>query len=512
MPDVRRQLAKQACALFGASLLAMAVAAIVAGSAFAGNAHFGIRVVDQQTGRGVPLVELETVNRLKWVSDSNGCVAINEPGLMGQRVFFYVRSHGYEFPKDGFGFAGVALETATGKRATIKIKRINVAERLYRVTGEGIYRDSVLLGEPAPLAEPLGSGEVAGQDSVFGEIYQNKVFWFWGDTGRMSYPLGHFWMAAAVSDLPGKGGLDPALGVNLRYFTGKDGFSRPVARLGVKHGPIWADGFLALPDPSGRERLVCHYAHMESLAKTLDHGLAVFNDDKAEFERLKPLDMKDRWCFPAQAHPIRHREGDADYIYTGEVFPNVRVKAQWNHYIDPARYEAFTCLAHAGSAGRVRYEWKPGAKPIDGPAEQQMIAAGRLRPDEAHFLPNDVDSGKPVLMHRGSVRWNAYRQRWIMIAGQFGGSSMLGEIWYAEAPEPTGPWRRAKKIVTHDKYSFYNPVHHPFFDQNGGRTIYFEGTYTHTFSGNPTATPRYDYNQVMYRLDLDDPRLKALRE
>jgi hypothetical protein len=230
--------------------------------------------------------------------------------------------------------------------------------------------------------------------------------------------------------------------------------------------------------------------------------------------------MKDRWCFPGQAHPIRHREGDVDYIYTGETFPNVRVKAQWNHYVDPAGYEAFTCIQGGsvgesvllrGADGRVRYEWKRSAKPIDGAAEQKMIAAGRMKPDEARFLPSDVDSGKPVLMSRGSVRWNAYRRRWIMIAGQFGGSSMLGEIWYAEAPEPTGPWRKAKKIVTHDKYSFYNPVHHPFFDQNGGRTIYFEGTYTHTFSGNPAPTPRYDYNQVMYRLDLDDPRLKAVR-
>ncbi|MBI3860545.1 MAG: hypothetical protein HY290_01470, partial [Planctomycetia bacterium] len=41
-----------------------------------------------------------------------------------------------------------------------------------------------------------------------------------------------------------------------------------------------------------------------------------------------------------------------------------------------------------------------------------------------------------------------------------------------------------------------------------GRQIFFEGTYTHTFSGNPhETTPRYEYNQVMYRLDLDDPRL-----
>ena len=64
------------------------------------------------------------------------------------------------------------------------------------------------------------------------------------------------------------------------------------------------------------------------------------------------------------------------------------------------------------------------------------------------------------------------------------------------------------KIVTHEKYSFYNVVQHPMFDRKGGRLIYFEGTYTAAFSGNADRTPRYDYNQVMYRLDLDDPRLK----
>jgi hypothetical protein len=38
--------------------------------------------------------------------------------------------------------------------------------------------------------------------------------------------------------------------------------------------------------------------------------------------------------------------------------------------------------------------------------------------------------------------------------------------------------------------------------------IYFEGTYTFTFSGSEeAATPRYDYNQIMYRLDLTDPRM-----
>jgi len=246
----------------------------------------------------------------------------------------------------------------------------------------------------------------------------------------------------------------------------------------------------------------------------------VFNDEKEEFELLKTLEMEDRRLFPGQAHPIRYRDGDVDYLYLGEVFPNVRVQADWEHYVDPSAYETFTCLEQAGAPaeakllldddGQVRYEWRRGGEPIHGAMEQRLIKAGRLKAEQAHFLPTDVDSGEPVVMHRGSVRWNEYRRRWIMIATQQGGTSLLGEIWVSEAPEPTGPWRRAKKIVTHDQYSFYNPVHHPFFEQQGGRLIYFEGTYTQTFSGSPVATPRYDYNQIMYRLDLADPRLESM--
>ena len=39
------------------------------------------------------------------------------------------------------------------------------------------------------------------------------------------------------------------------------------------------------------------------------------------------------------------------------------------------------------------------------------------------------------------VRWNAQRQRWLLLAGQFGGKpSFLGEVWYAESDQPTGPF------------------------------------------------------------------------
>ena len=68
------------------------------------------------------------------------------------------------------------------------------------------------------------------------------------------------------------------------------------------------------------------------------------------------------------------------------------------------------------------------------------------------------------------------------------------------------------KVASHPRYSLYNPVHHSFLDAEGGRVIYFQGTCSLEFSGNPLAPARYDYNQLMYRLDLDDPRLEAVRE
>jgi len=100
--------------------------------------YFKIQVVDRQTGRGVPLVELRTVNNIRYFTDSSGIVAFYEPGLMDREVFFFVESHGYEFPKDGFGFRGIRLKTLRGGSAVIKIDRLNVAERIYRITGQGI--------------------------------------------------------------------------------------------------------------------------------------------------------------------------------------------------------------------------------------------------------------------------------------------------------------------------------------------------------------------------------------
>jgi hypothetical protein len=476
-------------------------------------APFAVHVIDEATGRGVPLVELKTTGNVVYVTDSNGIVAFDEPGLMNQKVWFEVKSHGYELPKDGFGLRGKALDVTPGGEATIEIKRLNIAQRLYRVTGSGIYRDSLLVqrGDGArsvpatiPIEQPLLNAKVIGSDSVQTAIYQGKLRWFWGDTTRPAHPLGLFHMPGAVSELPERGGLSPDKGVNLEYFVGDDGFARATCQM-EGEGPTWMDAVCVLPDSGGREVLLAAYMKIRPPLKIYRRGLCRWNDAKNAFEHV--ADMPLNAPVIPFGHPFRHEDNGEKYVYFGDPFPVARVKATAEAFLDLSQYEALYCPALVGGDGFRIWSWGKNHEPLDAMAEAKLIRSGDLPLDLARYRMLDAD-GKHVLAHRGSVNWNEFRKKWIAIFTQYGGTSMIGEVWYAEANEPTGPWKKAVKIVTHDKYSFYNPLHHRYFDHDGGRVIYFEGTYTHTFSGNQQPTPRYDYNQVMYKLELDDPRLK----
>ena len=444
--------------------LKLLLAAFLPFVACAGDS-FVIRVVDQATDRGVPMVELSTVHGVTYITDNAGVVAFDEPGLMDIPVFFKVTSHGYEYPKDGLGFQGKRLVTTPGKTSTIQVKRINLAERLCRLTGGGLYHHSLRAGLPVPIKQPLLNAKVLGSDSVHTAIFRNKLYWLWGDTNRPRYPLGNFHVTMATSPLSRKGGLRFDAGVNYSYFTDKDGFARKMAPMEGK-GPTWLGAMLTLKDKKDNERLVATYVKVRKSMEVYEAGLCEFNSDKEVFEK--------RFTFPnpkslrPNGHPLRHRLDGHDWVYCGSTLPDMRFPDNYESWLDPSTYE-----------------------PVEVDA-------------------NFTDAvGNEVKRHNGHVAWNPSRKRWISIFTQsWAKPSFLGEIWYAEAPAPEGPWRKAVKIMTHDRYSFYNPMQHPYWAEDNGRVIYFEGTYTMAFSGNRNSTPRYDYNQILYRLDLSDPRLK----
>jgi hypothetical protein len=480
-----------------------------------------IRVIDSATERGVPLVELETVNGLKFITDNAGRIAFQEPGLMDRELYFGVRSHGYEAKKDGFGFAGVRITPKVGQVSEIKITRKNIAERLCRLTGEGRYRDSVLLGYKAPTPEPLNPGRVAGQDSIQAAIYRKKVYWFWGDTQKMEYPLGLFRMAGATTPVPDVNDVksDPAGGIPYDYFVDpKSKFARAMMPLSDRpQGVVWVSALSVAPDAGGVERLIGHYTRRKGLAEEYEQGIAVFDDEKASFKSAKRLPLTETWRRPS-GHPIVLEEDGKRWLLFGSPTPNVRTPATFKDIRDSTQYEAFTCAKEDKPTepmlrddGTPVWRWQKELPPTDSATEAKWVAKGKIKPEHARFNPADVAApADRIILHNGSVRWNAHRKRWVLLAGQVNGkSSHLGEVWYAEAEHPTGPFSRAVRVVTHDRQTFYNVCHHSFLDRDGGRVIHFEGTYTNDFSGNPEKTPRYNYNQVLYRLDLDADAVRS---
>ncbi|MEE2675414.1 MAG: hypothetical protein VX876_00465 [Planctomycetota bacterium] len=478
------------------------------------NGYTTIRVIDTETGRGVPLVSLKTVNERVYITDSNGIVAFNEPGLMNKEVFFHIESHGYEYPKDGFGYRGVKIKTIPSSTVTLKINRLNIAERLYRITGQGIYRDSKRVGIPFPIKDDV-PGYVLGSDSVLCESFGGHIYWFWGDTNRVKYPLGNFHVTGARSLLLNAGGLDPDKGIEFEYFTRDDGFTKETARL-AGEGLTWLDCLMKTYERDGKNRLFAVYMKVKAPLNVYQRGIAEFNfEEQVWVERMKfPSSQK---VIP-KGHVLRYRnpKDKKDYFYFAGGMPFVRVPAKADSIIKAHEYQAYTPLADSAGDnyqverdinGELAYRWTTNAVVMDDNIASKLIARKEITAKEASHSLLDIDSGKVIRTQHGSVYYNELKRRYVMIISQIGGSSLLGEVWYAEAPEPTGPWKYTRKIVSHKNYSFYNPKQHPLFNTDGWRTIYFEGTYTNMFSGNENPTPGYNYNQIMYKVDVRDPQL-----
>src|SRR5687767_14058235 len=257
-------------------------------------------------------------------------------------------------------------------------------------------------------------------------------------------------MSGAVSELPKKGGLDPSVGVNLKYFVNDDGFSRPMIDL-PGPGVQWADGFMVLKDDAGKEVLVAKNDTRRGLEARLARYLMIYDDQRDIFKTLLKLDRDEPLC-PA-GHPFEH-EG---WVYFATPYPVLRVRPNLKSVQTPGEYEGFTCLAPGAryekansklerdAAGKLVWAWKKNTPAVSVDQERELIKSGRIKEEEAWYRLKDVDTGEKVFAHAGTVNWNEFRKRWVMITAQLGGkSSMLGEVYYAEADRPEGPWLSAK--------------------------------------------------------------------
>ena len=457
--------------------LVLATAAVLCGPAIAEgpSQFFVVHVVDDSTGRGVPLVELCTTSEVCYWTDSNGVAAANEPEFDGKQVFFSVASDGYEFRQKIFDDAGTTLKVQPGGQATLTLKRVNLAERLYRVTGEGIYRDSVLAGLPVPEGGDDLRGQATGMDTVMFTTYHGKLFWLFGDTSRLSAPLGNFSSTCAQSDL-GSSALSPEQALNLDFYTAQDGFVKPMVDI-PGPGPKWMGALMAVRGSSDQEEMYARYDRVNGLVSVYDSGIAVFDDATSTFRAVKSTGPSPKYFASGRATPVM-ADNQRYFYFSGldTVTPSVRVRALAADILDPAKYERFRC-------DREACEWKTGTVPTAP-------------------LFFDIETGSPVNGKVLSLAWNKFRQRWIATI-----SAALGEVWYAEADTPEGPWSYARRIIIHTHSTYYWPGQIWPLDTQGGRRIYIMGTYTQTFNRNPEKTPRYEYNQLLYGLSLDAPGL-----
>ncbi len=436
-----------------------------AGGGFAEEEICEIQILDEENGWPVPIVELRTTNSVRFFSDNRGVIAFDLPDLMGREVWFFVEGHGYGVKPDGFGYRGVRLTPEVGKHLTVKVNRELPAKRLGRITG------SSLLGESRKLGWDGGDPEsgVLGCDSVQIAAHNGKLFWAWGDTKVSKYPLGLFQASSATTGLRPLQNFEPPLQVPLEYFRNEKGEVRNVARM-PGEGPTWLSGYVSLPDRAGKSRLVSTYVKVKGFLDIYEKGLCVWNEETENFELESVLWKKDEGkvseiLFP-DGHPVFYTdESGEEWLLFGDPFPQLRMKPTFEAWRKPAEWE-------------------------------------KLAPQES--VPARED-GKKISPHRGSVAWSGFRKKWVSVFTQKEGeSSRLGEIWYAEASSPMGPWENAIQVVTHDNYTFYNPRLHPDLTDVDSPILLFEGTFTHTFAERATPVPQHDYNQVMYRLDLDD--------
>jgi hypothetical protein len=344
---------------------------------------------------------------------------------------------------------------------------------LGRLTGAGLFGESQKLG----LESDWKESRVLGCDTVQNAVHDGRMFWAWGDTNLARHPLGIFDTSSATTSIQPLASFEPPLRLKFDYFRDNDGRPRGVAKM-AGEGPTWLSGYTSLPDKTGAERLVAVYMKIKPPLEGYECGLCVWNEKTANFVHLRTV-----WTKSAespkhppmpQGHPvIIDGDGDKKWALFGDPFPRLRCPATFEAWQDPSTWEKVT---------------------------------------SEETLPSSPD-GKPIKPATGSIAWNAYRKRWVSIFMQtFGTPSGFGEIWYAEADSPTGPWGPAVKVLSHDNYTFYNPRLHPEFTPVDSPILLFEGTRTKVFANRPEPTPRYDYNQILYRVDLDDEKLAAARK
>jgi hypothetical protein len=526
-------------------MLALLLVGLGAPSSPTGS-FFRIDCLDAATRLPVPLVTLRTSHYVELVSDSAGVVAFDEPGLLGAGpLWLSVLSDGYELegaegavsdpavsiyaaPYD----SGATLLPSAGAGATLLLRRTQIAQRMYRLTGAGLYRDAQLTGGrglPASLAAAGQDGlldrasGVIGQDTVMTAVFGGRAFWLWGDTAcprsarqNNCEAFGMHTVGAtsciSSSSNSSSAECDVSLAPALRYFVNDSDAAfphmAPMAPLPPLEQNTWLAGLAVIDDPAGppgnRQLLFANYyknpgdafaANDDSTrtaAKPIT-GMAQWDASLARFVPAGPAWPADADDFLNGAHTAqvlspRDAAARPAYVYYGGhsvLNPPIRVLATPAAMANYSAFEEFDAASGEWQPVAVARKAKARYRETAATTVVRFVGGGKL--DLGRLPPGPSGAGQRrgqgpnqpwSQWGAGSVNYNAHAGAYLFFGHGGNGSFVaFGEAF-------TGPWVNGSWVSSHNASgaSCYNALHLPHMDLLGGRLVHFACTYTAMWS------------------------------
>jgi hypothetical protein len=269
------------------------------------------------------------------------------------------------------------------------------------------------------------------------------------------------------------------------------------------------------------------YAKVQGLGPPLWWGALVWNTTESRFDELSRWNTSVAPFLQDGVLGAQATVGVDGYIYFTSAYPQYRVPAHPASFAAlPTTYEGWSCLENGTTVADNRVERGSSGKPV---WQWRLATEAPSEDDEKHKL-NLWPAGRwlslnngTVQLQRGSTHWNDALGRFVLV-----GSADPGTVWVAAADKGApieGPYRTAVLVAAHNSTgstlspqgsitsratNLYNPTQHPFLTDplSSPTTIFFSGTYCTSFAPQEHKTPLYDYNSLMYRVDLGPLFLK----
>lgn len=457
---------------------------------------FTLLVTDRVTGRALPGAIVITPHRT-YVTDSSGAAAIYETGLMNTHASIALAA-------DGYMLAPASVDVVPGLTRTLSIEPDpdQIAVRLYRLNGPGIFRDRVLLGQSTSQGV---NADMMSQDGPMTAVYRGNLYWTFGDTNHQRADHSNYRGSAASSSLT----ADPERWFPLTYvhqIDGREAAIAPTSEFDHAGALAWPGGLVGVPDAQGIERLYSTFGIIENAWDTVAIGVGRYNDTTHIFERKAWLDL----AKPSRpgAHAFEVSDGMQSYLHYENL---TRIPATEAGLLDQDGYQTFTALDADGNAardatGRIRYAWKPQTAELTA---SNAASAGAARDEllSGHLREARSTAGAPhaIPIVASARDYDPYRKRYVEIITEEQNQFIARDAtWYAEGDTPMGPWVYARRITGRGSRSIYNPTILPL-QKNDGAQLFFAAVYSNSYVPVPPL-PYYNYSVVMHMLDVSDLR------